>query len=158
MSSFPTIQACPSVPRELLDTLSQTYSGVSPTPSSIDPTNSIRHLQAEPGLHTRTRSTVQGSLIHQSLVKNKTGMSLYPLIKSWIDSMGKCSSAMRRHIESVSKDNMEEFKFGSPVNLHKRKPAQLKALTTEKTVPKASLFLVHPTNFNHHTSWQEAKL
>jgi len=158
MSSYPTIQACPSVPREFLDALGQTDSGVSPTPSSIDLTSSMRYLQAEHGLHISTKSTVHGSLVHQSLAVQDTDMSPYPIIKSWIDSMGKCFSAMRRHLESVSKDNMEEFKFGSPVNLHKRKPAQLKALTTEKAIPKASLFIIHPTNFNHHTSWQEAKL
>jgi len=158
MSSYPTIQACPSVTREFLDALGQTDSGAPPTPSSIDPTYSTRYLQAEHGLHISTKSTVHGSLVHQSLAVQDTDMSPYPIIKSWIDSMGKCFSAMRRHIESVSKDSMEEFKFGSPDNLYKRKPAQLKALTTEKTVPKASLFLVHPTNFNHHTSWQEAKL
>jgi len=158
MTSYRTIQACSSVSREYLGALGQTDSGVSLTPSSIDPTYSTRYLQAEHGLHISTRSTVHGSLVHQSLAVQDTDMSPYPIIKSWIDSMGKCFSAMRRHLESVSKDNMEEFEFGSPGNLYKRKPAQLKALTTEKTVPVDSLIIVRPTNFNHHTSWQEAKL
>ena len=158
MSSYPTIQACPSVLREFLDALGQTDSGVSLIPSSTDPSDSKRYLQAKHRLCTRTRSTVKGSLIHLSLVKNKTGMSLYPLIKSWIDSTGIWFSAMLRHLGSVYKDNMEEFKFGSPGNHYKRKPAQLIALTTEKTVPTESLILVHPTNFNHPISWQEAKL
>jgi len=158
MSSYPTIQACPSVPREFLDALGQADSGVSLTPTSIDLTSSMRYLQAEHGLHTRTRSTVQGSLIHHSLVEKKSGMRLYPSVKGWFDFMGKCFSFIRRHLGSIGNDNMEEFEFGSPGNLYKRKPAQLKALTTEKTVPVDSLIIVRPTNFNHHTSWQEAKL
>jgi len=158
MSSYPTIQACPSVTREFLDALGQTDSGAPPTPSSIDPTYSTRYLQAEHWLRTRTRSTVQGSLIHHSLVEKETGMRLYSSIKGWIDFMGKCFSFIRRHLGSIGNDNMEEFEFGSPGNLYKRKPAQLKALTTEKTVPVDSLIIVRPTNFNHHTSWQEAKL
>ena len=158
MSSYPTIQACPSVPREFLDALGQTDSGVSPTPSSIDPSDSKRYLQAEHGLHISTKSTVHGSLVHQSLAVQDTDMSPYPIIKSWIDFMGKCFSFIRRHLGSIGNDNMEEFEFGSPGNLYKRKPAQLKALTTEKTVPVDSLIIVRPTNFNHHISWQEAKL
>jgi len=158
MTSYRTIQACSSVSREYFGALGQTDSGVSLTPSSIDLTSFMRYLQAEHGLHTRTRSTVQGSLIHHSLVEKKSGMRLYPSVKGWFDFMGKCFSFIRRHLGSIGNDNMEKFEFGSPGNLYKRKPAQLKALTTEKTVPVDSLIIVRPTNFNHHISWQEAKL